>query len=145
MGYFFHFSRLYPATYIELYICQPIQILHLNFKAALALPKTAQTHKSVSFICIVWSTIYVYLWRKHQFFSQETWTYVQVIDFLELWLICSQKTIKIGLLHFGYFTFRAEISLKILVFGTFFISLKYLGFVYPDSQYPVVTSPQFSG
>ena len=64
MGYFFHFSSLYPAPYIELYMCYPIQISHLNFKAVLALPKTAhsaQTHKSISFIWIVWSTIYVYL------------------------------------------------------------------------------------
>ena len=38
---------------------------YLNFKAVLALPKTArsaQTHKSISFIWIVWSTLYVYLW-----------------------------------------------------------------------------------
>ena len=40
-------------------------MLYLNFKAVLALPKTArsaQTHKSISFIWIVWSTLYVYLW-----------------------------------------------------------------------------------
>ena len=37
----------------------------MNFKAVLALPKTAhsaQTHKSIRFIWIVWSTLYVYLW-----------------------------------------------------------------------------------
>ena len=37
----------------------------MNFKAVLALSKTArsaQTHKSISFIRIVWSTLYVYLW-----------------------------------------------------------------------------------
>ena len=37
----------------------------MNFKAVLALPKTArsaQTHKSISFIWIVWSTLCVYLW-----------------------------------------------------------------------------------
>ena len=37
----------------------------MNFRAVLALPKTAssaQTHKSISFIWIVWSTLYVYLW-----------------------------------------------------------------------------------
>ena len=65
MGYFFHFSSLYSATYIELYMCKPIYISYLNFKAVLALPKlagSAQTHKSVSFIWIVWSTLYVYLW-----------------------------------------------------------------------------------
>ena len=36
----------------------------MNFKAVLALPKTArsaQTHKSISFIWNVWSTLYVYL------------------------------------------------------------------------------------
>ena len=37
----------------------------MNFKAVLALPKTtpsAQTYKSITFIWIVWSTLYVYLW-----------------------------------------------------------------------------------
>ena len=37
----------------------------MNFKAILALLKTAhsaQTHTSISFIWIVWSTLYVYLW-----------------------------------------------------------------------------------
>ena len=65
MGYFFHFSSLYPATYIELYMCLPIWISYLSFKAVLALPKmacSAQTHESISFIWIVWSTLYVYLW-----------------------------------------------------------------------------------
>ena len=41
----------------------------MNFKAVLALQKTArsaQTHKSISFIWIVWSTLYVYLWFHHQ-------------------------------------------------------------------------------
>ena len=36
----------------------------MNFKAVLALPKTApsaQTYKSITFIPIVWSTLYVYL------------------------------------------------------------------------------------
>ena len=39
-------------------------ILYLNFRAVLAQPKTAgsaQTHNSMSFIGIVWSTLYVYL------------------------------------------------------------------------------------
>ena len=39
----------------------------MNFKAVLALPKTArsaQTYKSIRFIWIVWSTLYVYLWMK---------------------------------------------------------------------------------
>ena len=69
MGYSFYFSSLYFATYIELYICQPIQISYMNFKAVLALPKTArsaQTHKRISFIWIVWSTLYVYLWLPHK-------------------------------------------------------------------------------
>ena len=64
MGYSFHFSSLYPAPYIELYVCYPIQISYSNFKAVLVLPNTAgsaQTHKSISFIWIVWSTLYVYL------------------------------------------------------------------------------------
>ena len=42
-----------------------VWISYLNFKAVLVLPKTAgsaQTHKSISFIWIVWSTLYVYLW-----------------------------------------------------------------------------------
>ena len=40
-------------------------LAYLNFRAVLVLPKTAgsaQTHKSISFIRIVWSTLYVYLW-----------------------------------------------------------------------------------
>ena len=41
MGYFFYFSSLYPAIYIELHMCLPIQISFLNFKAVLELPKTA--------------------------------------------------------------------------------------------------------
>ena len=39
----------------------------LEFKAVLALPKTAhsaQTHESISFIWIVWRTLYVYLWSQ---------------------------------------------------------------------------------
>ena len=31
LGYFFHFSSLYPAKYIELRMCYPIQISYLNF------------------------------------------------------------------------------------------------------------------
>ena len=63
MGYFFNFSSLYLATYIEFYMC--FQISYLNFKAVLALPnmaRSAQAHKSISFIWIVWSTLNVYLW-----------------------------------------------------------------------------------
>ena len=64
MCYFFHLSCLYYATYIELYICKPISISYLNFKAVLALPKTArsaQTNKSIGFIWIVLSTLCIYL------------------------------------------------------------------------------------
>ena len=63
----FYFSSLCPAPYIEWYMCWPIQIEYLNFKAVLALPNTARsarTHKSISFIWIVWSTLYVYLCEK---------------------------------------------------------------------------------
>ena len=62
--YFTFQAYTLPHTYIDLYMCQPIQILYLNLKADLALPKmagSAQTHKSISFICIIWSTLYVYL------------------------------------------------------------------------------------
>ena len=41
------------------------EISYLNLKAVLVPPKTAgsaQTHRSISFIWIVWSTLYVYLW-----------------------------------------------------------------------------------
>ena len=64
MGISFHFSSLYPALYIELYVCEPISISYLNFRAVFVLPKTAgsaQTHKSMSLIWIVWSTLYVHL------------------------------------------------------------------------------------
>ena len=57
MDYFFHFSSLFPAPYIKLYIL----ISYLNFKVVLELPKTAcsaQTHKSISFNWIVWRTLY---------------------------------------------------------------------------------------
>ena len=58
MGFSFHFSSLYPAPCNELYVCEPIQISYLNFRAVLVLPKTAgstQTHKSMISIWIVWS------------------------------------------------------------------------------------------
>ena len=47
----------------------------MNFKAVLALPKTApseQTYKSIKFIWIVWSTLYVYLWCKYYLFGFHT-------------------------------------------------------------------------
>ena len=65
----FYFSSLYPAPYIEWYMCCPIQISYLNFTAVLARPKTAhsaQTHKSIPFIWIVWSNLYVYLCKDPQ-------------------------------------------------------------------------------
>ena len=61
LNHFFHISSLY----IELCMCWPIWISYMNFRAVLAPPKTAcpaQTHESISFIWIVWSTLYVYLW-----------------------------------------------------------------------------------
>ena len=39
----------------------------MNFSAVLVLPKTAtsaQIHENMSFIWIVWSTLYVYLWKR---------------------------------------------------------------------------------
>ena len=72
MGYLFDFSSLYPAPYIELYMCWPIQNSYLNFKAVLALHNTAhsaQAHKSISFIWSVWSTLFVYLWLKEGSFQ----------------------------------------------------------------------------
>ena len=47
------------------YVFSLFNISYLNLKIDLALPKTAssaQTHKSISFIWIVWRTLYVYLW-----------------------------------------------------------------------------------
>ena len=70
MGFSFYFSSLYPSPYIELYVCLPISISYLNFRVVLVLPKmagSAQTHKSMSFIWIVWSTLYVYLCQKYGF------------------------------------------------------------------------------
>ena len=75
MGYSFLFSSLYPAPYIELYMCW---VSYLNFQAVLALPKTArsaQTHESMSFIWIVWSTLYVYLWIYYGNFMNYTLQY----------------------------------------------------------------------
>ena len=89
MGFSFYFSSLYPAPYIELYVCEPIQISYLNFRAVLGLPKTAgsaQTHKSMSVIWIVWSTLYVYLWfqcecpMKSNFFLD--YLGIQILSFL---------------------------------------------------------------
>ena len=52
------------------YVFTLFNISYLNLKADLALPKTAssaQTHKSISFIWIILSTLYVYLWIWHKF------------------------------------------------------------------------------
>ena len=79
MGFSFHFSRLYPAPFIELYVFQPIKISYVNFRAVLVLPKTAgsaQTHKSMIFLWIVWSTLYVYLCHE-----------VMIFDAMVVWVI----------------------------------------------------------
>ena len=51
-------------------MCVSLFKFHIwNFRAVLALPKTArsaETHKSISFIWIVWSTLYVYLCQHHK-------------------------------------------------------------------------------
>ena len=66
------FLSLFKLTLIE-YVLACLLKFHryLNFKVVLALPKTAcsaQAHKSISFIWIVWSTLYLYLWKFSQFF-----------------------------------------------------------------------------
>ena len=61
MGFSFHFFKLTSCP-IHWIVCV---LAYLNFRAVLVLPKTtgsAQTHKSMSFIWIVWSTLYEYLW-----------------------------------------------------------------------------------
>ena len=68
-GLFLSLFKLIPChiPWIVYYMCLPILISYLNFKGVLALPKTtrfAQTHKSISFIWLVWSTLYVYLCGK---------------------------------------------------------------------------------
>ena len=69
----------------------------MNFKAVLALPKTArsaQTHKSISFIWIVWSTLYVYLCllpKKRQLFELK----MQFIISFKFYLFCRIGTIAI--------------------------------------------------
>ena len=65
-GLFISLFKLIPCPiHWIVYVLAYVQISYLNFKAVLALPKTAgsaQTHRSISFIWIVWSTLYVYLW-----------------------------------------------------------------------------------
>ena len=43
-----------------------------------ALPRLAQTHENMSFIWIVWGTLYVYLWfwHKNTIITQETWIHM---------------------------------------------------------------------
>ena len=66
----------------------------MNFKAVLALPKTAdpaKTHKSISFIGIIWSTLYVYLWlpvKRDLVIVSKPFIYrweTQVVDIESLW------------------------------------------------------------
>ena len=56
----------------------------MNFRAFLVLAKTAgsaRTNESMSFIWIVWSTLYLYLWSKVKFISLNiiSYTYVNPI------------------------------------------------------------------
>ena len=54
----------HTLKYLCVSLFRPIWISYLHFKAVLALPKTAcstQTHVSISFIWIVWSTLSIYL------------------------------------------------------------------------------------
>ena len=109
MGYFFHFSSLYPTTNIELYMCLLIQILYLNFKAILAFPKTAssaQIHRSISFIWIVWSTLYLYLWLYRQpsaTYTKTGWWY----DFklFKLWFSLTVDFFEQNFLFFDNYAF----------------------------------------
>ena len=77
----------------------------MNFKAVLVLPNTArsaQTHKSISFNYIVWSTLYVYLWLKSGLFP------------IKDWFIKMQTRTVVSILLFG-FEFL-WISLYLLIF-----------------------------
>ena len=65
----FHIWSSYLKFIFEVHIWSS----YLNFKAVLALPKmahSAQTYKSISFIWIVWSTLYVYLWSWDQYHAR---------------------------------------------------------------------------
>ena len=60
----------------------PIWISYLNFQDVLTLPKTArsaQTHKSMSFIWIFWSTLYVYVCPKGKKLGTKSVFYVVVV------------------------------------------------------------------
>ena len=68
----FHIWSSYLKFIFEVHIWSS----YLNFKAVLALPKmahSAQTYKSISFIWIVWSTLYVYLWPVYKLQSYHYW------------------------------------------------------------------------
>ena len=70
MGFPFTFQA-YILPHILNCMCVRLFKFHkyLNFGAVLELPKTAgsaQTHKSISSIWIVWSTLYIYLWHHHK-------------------------------------------------------------------------------
>ena len=58
--FFLSLFKLISSPYIALYV-----LAYLNLSAVLVLPKpagSAQTHKIMSFIWNIWSTLYVYLW-----------------------------------------------------------------------------------
>ena len=72
--FFVSFFKLIPCP-IHC-ICVSLFEFHIwILKPFLAMPKTARsamTHKSISFIWIVWSTLYVYLWTNpHKFLSNK--------------------------------------------------------------------------
>ena len=50
MRYFFHFSSLYPTPYIELYYVLAYLNFILEFYSSFGTARSAQTHKSISFI-----------------------------------------------------------------------------------------------
>ena len=63
------FSISCPIPWIVCVSAYVFKISYLTFRAVLVLPKTAgsaQTHKSMSFIWIVWSTLYVYFWLEFE-------------------------------------------------------------------------------
>ena len=63
-GLFLSIFKLIPCPIHRIVYVKAVS--DLNFKAVLELPKTtrsAQTQKSISFIWILWSTLYVYFWR----------------------------------------------------------------------------------
>ena len=61
--------QAYTLRHTLNFICGSLSEFHtcLNFKAVLALPKTARSPRHISFIWIVWCTLYVYPWLKQEF------------------------------------------------------------------------------